>query len=606
MQPGKSKALFTAAVAVVLLAVVLVYATKQGLGPSNPLSREAQAQPLPPQIRAEASMNFVRTDSSSEWVKRTFVVQERYRRVLGVSPDGTAPPTIRVASLNFEGPEDAQAIEYPVAAVFQTIQQAADASHGGDLVAVMPGTYAGFSLGDKPDAADGNYIHFRAMGRPGQVVINRPAEQRTMGGMIYLVGDVHHVILQGFNIDGSRTPRRGRGSIGILIQGLFYKDGKWAHHIIVADVFSHDHDRWGLHSVNSHTVLIQDCCFTGMTGEHGAYVSDGSRNYVIRRNVFQGNVECGLQCNIDPSSTLHGLARHPDLASYPRYKPTRDWAVGLIAMAAEKFGKDGFPDGRGRNFIIENNVMTGNGRDGGGALNLAALQDSLIQNNLIYNNANHGIAEWDSAVPWDQPYVAAPPATPEQARNTQILPLWGGRGNRVRNNTVLMSNPTRFALGLLNGSWENRVHNNVFINDQGASMEVTSTSILDLDSGYNVMGDVWFTSISANSWPVPGLPGGPMPESLKSLAKNIDAKDHSTLGVNSARIAGEFVRYGQEPWVLLENGWWRLNPARPDFHPKAGSTLLSGRGDPTELPTLDLDGEPRQAADVGALRTVKP
>lgn len=553
-------------------------------------------------------MNFIKTDSSNEWVRRSFLVQARYRRVLVVSAEGTVPPTIRVSPLNLEPPGNQESAEYPVTAEFRTLQEAADAAQGGDLVAVMPGTYAGFRLGDKPDAADGNYIHFRAVGRPGQVVINRPTEQQVRGWMVYLVGGAHHVILQGFNIDGSQAPRQTRGTLstGILIQGLFYQDGKWAHHIIVTDVFSHDHDSWGLHSVNSHTVLIQDCCFTGMTREHGAYVSDGSRNYVIRRNVFQGNASGGLQCNIDPYCTLTGLARHPDLASYPKYEPTFEWASGLLRLATEKFGKDDFPDGRGRNFIIENNVMTGNGRNGGGALNLAALQDSLIQNNLIYNNQNHGIAEWDNATPFNPRSVGDPPTSPEQARNTQVLPLWGCRGNRVRNNTVLLSNPTRFALGLLNGSWGNRVRNNIFLNDQGPSMEITSTSILDLDSGYNAIGDVRFLSISGHSWPRPGSPGGPMPESLKPLARNLDARNHSTLGVTRARIAGEFVRYGQEPWVLLENGWWRLNPARPDFHPRPGSALLSGCGDPGELPELDFSGERRAGADLGALRTAKP
>jgi hypothetical protein len=33
--------------------------------------------------------------------------------------------------------------------------------------------------------------------------------------------------------------------------------------------------------------------------EHSAYVSDGSDNYVIRRNVFFGSNVSGLQCNLD-------------------------------------------------------------------------------------------------------------------------------------------------------------------------------------------------------------------------------------------------------------------------------------------------------------------
>jgi len=595
---------FPAAAALLLLVVAFLYVVKPAHAPLSTRSDESRAQSLPPETKAGTSMNFVKTDDSREWVKRTLFVQARYRRVLAVSADGVAPATMRVAPINFEGPPaDAQAIEYPVAAVFRTLQQAADASHGGDLVAVMPGTYEGFRIEDKPDASDGNYIHFKAMGNPGQVVINRPAPQQLRGWIIYLL-DAHHVILQGFNLDGKSGPRTPGGGYpaGILLQGLFRQSAKWTHHIIVKDVFSHDHDSWGLHSVDTHTVLIQDCCFTGMNREHGAYVSDGSRNYVIRRNVFQGNNSGGLQCNIDPNATLLTLSRSAEFAAYAKYEPTREWALGLLELAAKKWGADNFPNGHGRNFIIEDNVMTGNGANGGGALNLAALQDSLIQNNLIYNNQNHGIAEWDNATPWEQRYATNAALTAEQARNLQNLPLWGCHGNRVRNNTVLLSSPTRFALGLVNGSYANRVRNNIFINEQGASIEITSNSILDLDSGYNVLGTVRFTTVSAHSWPTPSVPGAPIPEPLKSLAKNLDAGNHSTMGVSTAKVAGEFVRYGKEPWVLLENGWWRLNPARPDFHPKAGSALLAGHGDPRELPALDFNGEPRRAADMGAFR----
>jgi hypothetical protein len=62
---------------------------------------------------------------------------------------------------------------YRVFVSFKTLQAAAVAAQGGDLIAVMPGHYSGFVLEEKPSADDRRYIHFKAMGEPGDVVIDR-------------------------------------------------------------------------------------------------------------------------------------------------------------------------------------------------------------------------------------------------------------------------------------------------------------------------------------------------------------------------------------------------------------------------------------------------
>ncbi len=103
---------------------------------------------------------------------------------------------------------------------------------------------------------------------------------------------------------------------------------------------------------------------------------------MVRRNVFFGNNAGGFQANLDPEASLEEVMKHPSFRSYPPMEPTRAWAAGLMKLATDRFGENGFPDGRGVNFIIEQNVMNGNGRIGGGAINLAGLSDSLIQNNL--------------------------------------------------------------------------------------------------------------------------------------------------------------------------------------------------------------------------------
>ena len=403
-----------------------------------------------------------------------------------------------------------------------------------------------------------------------------------------LLQAAHHVIVEGFNIAGHTEP--GRELVGpragIMLDGDFGRSGKQTHHIAIVGNFSHNHRKWGLHSTDTHTVLIQDNLFALSAQEHSAYASDGSDNYVIRRNIFFGSNASGLQCNIDSVSSFHELLKHPLLRGYRKEEPTRDWALGLIKLATEKFGANNFPDGIGLNFIIEDNVINGNGKAGGGSLNLAGLQHSLIQNNLLYGNFNHGIAQWDDANPYDARYVEPGPQSPAQVRSPEDLPLWGCHSNLIRNNTVLMNNQGRAAMQSRNGSWGTVMRNNIFINDQPSSIEIFNTSILGLDARFNVI-----NTLSYNG----------MPAELKRLAVALPEGPESRSGVTRENAAGEFVRYGEEPWVIIEGNWWRLNPNRPDFRPKPSSKLLATRGDASELPSHDLLGKRNRRAFIGAL-----
>ena len=349
--------------------------------------------------------------------------------------------------------------------------------------------------------------------------------------------------------------------------------------------FYHNHLKWGLHSTDTHTVLLQDNLFALSALEHSAYASDGSDNYVIRRNIFFGSRSGGLQCNIDSVSSFHELLKNPALRDYRKEEPTRAWALGLVQLATEKFGANNFPDGRGLNFIIEENVVNLNGKGGGGSFNLAGLQESLIQNNLIYGNFNHGIAQWDDMNPYDEAYVTPGPSSPDQVKSADDLPLWGCHSNLIRNNTVLMNNKGRAAMQSRNGSWGTLMRNNIFINDQPSSIEIFNTSIFRLDARFNVVNTVSYTE---------------MPEALKVLAIALPEGPSMRSGYTRERIAGEFVRYGEEPWVIIEGNWWRLNPNRPDFHPRADSKLLAHRGDAGELPPRDVMGTLRHGPSIGA------
>ncbi|WP_437742298.1 right-handed parallel beta-helix repeat-containing protein [Sorangium sp. So ce1504] len=548
--------------------------------PTPAKTPEAPEPPAP-----TAAEPFVTTRDSDEWVRQTLKLQARYERVLVVG--APAPAAIRVAALDLNARgAAAEPRELPVTRAFATLQEAADAARGGDLIAVLPGTYAGFSIGDKPSAGQERYIHFKAMGSPGEVVINRGCAADP-NWMIYLK-TAHHVVIDGFNIAGSSepgAPRAGTPRAGIMVDGAFGETGRLAHHIAIVGNFSHHHHTWGFHSTDSHTVLLQDNLFALSGREHGAYASDGSDNYVVRRNVFFGNNAGGFQANLDPEASLEEVMKHPSFRSYPPMEPTRAWAAGLMKLATDRFGEHGFPDGRGVNFIIEQNVMNGNGRIGGGAINLAGLSDSLIQNNLVYANLAHGIAQWDNANPFDRAYVEPGPRAPEQVSGPEALPLWGCRNNLIRNNTVIMNASGRAALQCGNGSWGCRLRNNIFVNDAASSIEVLSTGIYRFDAGNNVVTQVSY---------------GGMPDGLKRLAAALP-ETRAITGITRARLAAEVVRAGEEPWVILEGGWWKLNPSRPDFRPKRSSKMLLGQGDPREVPPRDLLGVERKGAELGAL-----
>ncbi len=330
----------------------------------------------------------------------------------------------------------------------------------------MPGRYRGFKLGDKADAGDGRYIRFVAVGAPGEVIIDAPSSADP--NWMILLETAHHVIVQGFNLAGTNTPgsKDLHGpNAGILINGDFVQSSKLCHHIAVVGNYSHEHKAWGIHSVDSHTVLIEDNLFASSGREHSAYFSDGSDDYVIRRNVFFGSNASGLQVNVDPLASLEKLARHPAL-DYPPMAPTREWALGLLKLATDRFGANAFPDGRGFNYIIEANVINGNGRGGGAAINLAGVRESLIQNNLVYGNYSSGIAEWDNGNPFDAASVKPGPQSVAEVTGADVLPIFGCFNNLVRNNTVLMSVRSRPALLVGNGSWGTRAFNNVLVNDE--------------------------------------------------------------------------------------------------------------------------------------------
>jgi hypothetical protein len=563
-----------------------VVATQELIVPPDALPKEELPLPTP------HPLTFYKTQDSNDWVRHNFHLQQRYARVILVGPKAGAPAKISLPPLDLAASPDTAPPppeELSVTTQVETLDEAAKLAEGGDLIAVLPGHYAGFSLGDKASAGDEHFIHFRALGNPGEVVIDAP--NASDAKWMIILSAAHHVIIQGFALAGPNEPKKPPTgpNAGILITGDFPSTTKLAHHIAFVGNYSHHHQRWGLHSTDSHTVLLQDNLFAFSALEHAAYVSDGSDDYVIRRNVFYGSNASGLQCNVDAVSSLTRLREHPTLAEAGPYAPTREYALKLIQLATERFGANAFPDGRGFNFLIEDNVISENGKAGGGAMNLAGVRESLIQNNLIYGNFSSGIVLWDNANPYDAPFVDPGPQNEEEL--VEALPLFGCFGNTIRNNTVFTKTKGRPALMVGNGSFAARVYNNILVNDIRPSIAFYPTGVWRFDGTRNVINTVSYEGPNAK---------------LLALATNVPSETNGAIKMKWEDLEPEFMRPNMEPWVLFEKGWWKLNKRRPLYRPRSTSETLAGTGDPAEMPKVDIEGRARRTADIGAYAASLP
>lgn len=212
---------------------------------------------------------------------------------------------------------------------------------------------------------------------------------------------------------------------GIAVQGEPAPDE--VHGVVIRNNNVHDNQRWGIFTGYAEGVLIENNICAASAQEHGIYVSNSADNPVIRLNTCHDNFLAGIQINADPA--LDG-------------------------------------DGIITNALVDSNTIFSNGVGGAAGINLASVVNSLISNNLLYDNHATGIVGWD-----DEAGVQ-----------------FGTHNNRFFNNTVVMAEDGRFALSLLNGSFNNAVHNNILMHlGARGSIEIDSGSEEGLFSDFNIV-----------------------------------------------------------------------------------------------------------------------
>lgn len=284
-----------------------------------------------------------------------------------------------------------------------TLQFAADHVKPGDTVHVLDGDYTGFYV-----SRSGEFhapIQFIAEG--GSVRIIRRNRETPDG--INIEG-ASHIVVSGFVIDNMpRAGIRATHSAGSTIRR------------IRAD----SNSVWGICTSFCDDVRIESNTVSRSIKEHGIYVSNSGDRPVIRGNVIRDNRQCGIHLNGDLSQGGDGVISGP---------------------------------------LIENNVISGNGRDGGSGINGDGVQNALIQNNLLYDNRSSGVSLY------------------------RVDGATGSTANRIVNNTIIQPAKSRWAINIKNESTNNLIANNILINKGSRGIiSVSADSMPGLVSDYNIV-----------------------------------------------------------------------------------------------------------------------
>lgn len=299
-------------------------------------------------------------------------------------------------------------------APWATLQHAADNVTAGDIILIANGSYTPFHITQSGTMT--KRILFQANGP--NVNINGYESYDGRFAAITVLG--HYVTVDGFKIDVGAKDDLIR-SRGIRVSGL---NGKHRLGVIVRNNTVKNAGWVGITTSFAEGVILQNNDISNSKGQHGIYVANSADNPIVRGNRVYDNDEAGIQINSDLS-----------------------------------MGGDGVIS----NALIENNILYGNGLNGGGSIELDGIASSTIQNNLIYNNLRTGINTY-------QEDGATPP-----------------HDNKILNNTIVMPVGSRHGISFRNAS-TGVIRNNIVIHlGTMDSLSISTDSITGLDSDYNIL-----------------------------------------------------------------------------------------------------------------------
>lgn len=229
---------------------------------------------------------------------------------------------------------------------WRTLQHAVDHVGPGDIIRVLPGTYAGMRI--ENSGSPGNWIKITG---GGEAIIDRPGQNNKHGSNVELEnwdgdGTVNYWVIRGFEV--KNAPNWGIDARG--------NHANHSHHI---NIRNNDVHHNGLAStktgiffafVDNVQVVSND---SHHNGEHGVYLSNSGDTFRVRNNRFRQNQRCGLHMNGDLSQGGDGL----------------------------------ISDG-----VVAGNWIKENGSEGCAGINMDGVTDTIVRNNVIVENHGSGIA----------------------------------------------------------------------------------------------------------------------------------------------------------------------------------------------------------------------
>jgi parallel beta-helix repeat protein len=296
-------------------------------------------------------------------------------------------------------------------APWATLQHAADQIVAGDTVLVRAGSYHGG--------------HFTTSG-----TVTEPIRLAAFPGETAIIDSDNPVTPDGINLEGAgHMIVEGLAVTGVTRAGI---RAVLCERVTLRGNVTDANGRWGIFTGFCDDLLIEGNVTSNSGEEHGIYVSNSGDRPVIRRNVIFDNAANGIHMNGDASQG----------------------GDGVISDA-----------------VVEENVIFGNGVDGGSGINCDGVQSSVIRNNLIYDTHASGISLYriDGGAP--------------------------STGNQVLNNTVHVAADGRWGLNVRDASTGNTVRNNTFYSEHGfrGAMTVDADSLPGFTSDYNAVEDRFTT-----------------------------------------------------------------------------------------------------------------
>jgi len=268
------------------------------------------------------------------------------------------------------------------------VERALGTLMAGDTLILAAGEYRGGWTVSGLKGTEAAPIAIR--GEPGAVI--RASGSRD--AIVFWGSPSSHVVIRNLRIEGAL-----RG--GIVVSGC--------SNITIRACTVISNGVWGVQTSLSSHVTVEGCELAWSRKEHGVYFS--TTDYPAARDcVIHDNTGCGVHLNGDLSE-----------------------------------GGDGMITGA----VIERNVIFGNGRGGGAAINMDGVERSVVRDNRLHGNLAGGMVTF----------------VQNGAR--------AGAGNRfILNNVVFSAGTGRFGLGI-NGNAEGTVvEDNVLVCGKGPAIDI--------------------------------------------------------------------------------------------------------------------------------------